>query len=364
MKMIHELREQDIDWETIHETVGSADVDRKAYYGFLMGLEEDTQPNLVKHAKTLQNIRKAKKMLGIERSINNEEIRDIALHQTFTKQVLDAIDSKYEDFHIDKIVNKSKGNVRAYVIAMGDLHFQGDKDTLYVLKRATEEIIGVIEENNIEHLYIIEGGDTIEGASLRVSQLMAIKSGMVNQVLEVADAYIKMLTTLSKHVAITFISVDSSNHTQLRNLGTKQNQLVEEDLMLVFNRIIELALPNLDFIHDKEVFVDICGYECFIAHSHEVKGSAIKYLKDVVMHRDRLIDFAFFFHRHHQETIDINSVNDDFNKYDKKLFYAPALTTQLSQYELQHNMSSLAGVGYYVFEEGKGHIQSRKLVVE
>ena len=101
------------------------------------------------------------------------------------------------------------------------------------------------------------------------------------------------------------------------------------------------------------------GFECYIAHSHEVKGNAIKYIKDVVSHRNRLVDYAFFGHRHHQETIDINSANG----YDKKLFYCPSLSTKLSQFEQQHNLSSQAGVGYYVIETGKGHIESRKLMV-
>ena len=82
---------------------------------------------------------------------------------------------------------------------------------------------------------------------------MGIKSGMINQVIEVADAYIKLIKYLSDFVNVRFLSVDSSNHTQLRNLGTKQNGLIEEDVMLVFNKMIEIALPNLDF-HQRIIY--------------------------------------------------------------------------------------------------------------
>jgi len=358
MKLIHELREQGIDWETIHETVGSNDVDRKAYYGFQMGLEEQSDDDLIKHAKTLQRIRKQKKMLGVERSINNEEIRDIALHQTFTKQVIDAIENRYSGFNITYTPNKVYDN-KHHIFSVADFHYNGDISTLDVIKRATGEIIKVIEEKGLTEIYLIELGDTIDGATLRNSQLMAIKKGMVDQVLDVVDAYIKMIVKLSEYVNVKFISVDSSNHTQIRNLGTKQNGLIEEDFMKVFNKFIELALPNLDFVHDKELFIDIGGFTFFIAHGHEAKGNALAYIKAVSTHRNKLIDYTLFGHRHHLEVVDINSAGH----YDKQLLFSPALTTQLSQYEKQNNMSSMEAVGYFVISEDKGLVECRKLIV-
>ncbi|NOQ50302.1 MAG: hypothetical protein GQ557_01385 [Mycoplasmataceae bacterium] len=359
--LIHELRLSGVDWDTIKDTVDwFTDNDRKLYAGWLIGSNEgNNDSDIIKNATALQTIRLERKRLGIERSINNEQIRDITLHQAFTDRVVDSIDNRYSDFNIFPIIINPMFSTRSHIFAMGDYHYNGDTSYLNVLNTATEQILRVVEEKDLKEIILIEGGDTIDGASLRNSQLMSIKKGMVNQVIEVADAYIKMLVELSKYVKVKFYSVDSSNHTQLRNLGTKQNQLIEEDLMLVFNGLIEKALPNLDFTHDKEMFVDILGFNCFIAHSHEVRGNAIKYIKDVTSHRDRLIDFSFFFHRHHMETIDINSANG----YDKKLFYVPALTNQLSQFEKQNNLSSQAGIGYYVLDENDGCIETRKLLV-
>jgi len=358
--LIHDLRESGIDWATIAETVEwFTDNDRKVYAGWKLGLDENDTTDLIKLAKKNQAIRIKTKSLGIERSINNEQIRDIALNQTFTQQLLSAIQDRYTGFEMKGYKDNFNSLTSAHIFCLADFHYDGDKSYLEIIKRATREIIRVIKEKDLKEIYLFELGDVIEGASLRNSQLMAIKRGMVDQTLDVADAYIKMLTYLSEFVNVKFYSVDSSNHTQLRNLGTKQNNLIEEDMMKIFNKIIETALPNLDFTHDKEMFVKILGFECFVTHSHEVKGSAIKYIKDVTTHRDNLIDFSFFGHRHHMETIDINSAKS----YDKKLLYVPALTTKLSQYELQHNMSSQAGVGYYVLEEEKGLVESRKLMV-
>lgn len=360
LKLIHELKEMGLSWEEIADEVPSyTDNDRKLYKGFLLGKEDLASTEIVKQAKTMQNIRVKRKELGIERSINNEQIRDITLHKTFTQQVLSAIRERFIDYRIDNTSEEFKATEQAHIFTLADYHYNGDENYLEVLNRATREIVKVIKEKDLKVIYLLELGDTIDGASLRNSQLMGIKKGMVNQVMDVADAYIKMLTYLSEFVIVKFRSVDSSNHTQLRNLGTKQNQLIEEDLMQILNKMIEVALPDLDFIHDKEIFEEILGFECFIAHSHEVRGNAIKYVKDVTSHRNRLIDYTFFGHRHHMETIDINSAE----YYDKMLFYAPSLSTKLSQFEKQHNLSSCSGVGYYVLDRHKGCTETRKLLV-
>ena len=357
MKLIHEMRLQGVGWQTIHDTLGSNDVDRKAYMGYLLSLEEEQDDKLIKNAKTLQSIRLSRKELGLERSINNEQIRDITLHKTFTNQVLDAIKNRYTDFKLTPFEYEDD-NLKAHIFTVADFHYDGDTSYLDVINRATDKILEVILEKDLRHIYLFELGDIIEGASLRTSQLMAVKSGMVNQLMDVVDAYIKMIKELSCHVNITFVSVDSSNHTQLRNLGTKQNQLVEEDLMILFNQMIQIALPNLDMITGDDITMDILGYKVFISHGHLVKSKE-KYLETLQADRNILIDYGFFGHFHHQRTIDLHSADG----YDKKVFYVPALTTKHSSYEKDKNLSSKAGVGYYVFEDGKGHIETRKLMV-
>lgn len=365
LHLIHELREQGVDWESISEVIeGFTDNDRKLYYGYKLGLETSEDASLIKQAKTLQKIRLSRKELGIERSINNEQVRAIALHKTFTNQVVEAIQNRYTGFNIDFKSNKSFLNTldttNAHIFTMSDFHYDGDLDCLKVINTATGQILSVIEEKKLDHIYLVELGDTIDGASLRTSQLMAIKKGMVAQVMDVADAYIKMLRELSNVVTVTFISVDSSNHTQIRNLGTKQNQLVEEDLMVIFNKMIELALPDLNFIHEKEVLVEIGGFMCYFAHGHLVKNKD-KYIENLQADMGVEIDFGFFGNFHHQRSIDLHS--SYLGTYDKRAFFVPALSKEYSQYEKDKNLSSVAGVGYYVLQNEYGQIEERKLKV-
>lgn len=360
LQLIHELREMGSTWDEISTLVPNyTDNDRKLYKGYTIGLESKDEKDVIKNAKVLQTIRKSRKELGYERSINNEQIRDITLHQTFTQQVLDAIDNRYTDFNINYPYSINIGDETAHIFTVADFHYDGDINYLEVLNVATREIIKVIREKELEHIYLVELGDVIEGATLRTSQLMAIKSGMVNQIVDVADAYIKMISYLSEFVNVTFISVDSSNHTQLRNLGTKQNQLIEEDLMVIFNKMIHKALPTLHMITGDDIYMNILGFDCFFAHGHLVKSKE-KYLETLQADRHILIDFGWFGHYHHQREIDLHSVN---GLYDKKAFYVPSLSTKYSSYERDKNLSSCAGVGYYVIQKGIGHVESRKLKV-
>jgi len=357
LKLVHELREMGVGWQEIIDTVPHAtDNTRKLYSGWLLGKEESNETDIIRNAKQLQTIRLARKELGIERSINNEQIRDITLNKTFTNQVVQAIKDLKPNFTF-KALPKSIGK-REHIFTLADFHYDGDETYLNVLERAYDKIVEVIEEKSLKSVYLLELGDIIEGATLRTSQLMAVKSGMVNQVIAVANAYAHMLSELSKLVHITFISVDSSNHTQLRNLGTQQNQLVEEDLMLVFNGFIRRVLPQLEMITGEDILIDINGFSTFIAHGHLVKSKE-KYLETLQADRNVLIDYGFFAHYHHQRTIDLHSAGD----YDKKVFYVPSLQTKHSGYEKDKNLSSKAGVGYYVFEETIGHVETRKLMI-
>ena len=360
LRLIKELRESGVTWEEMSDYVPNyTDNDRKLFRGYELGQQDIDSSDIVKLAKQKQTIRTARKELGIERSINNEQIRDISLYRTFNNQVIDAIENRYSDFEIVYFDNDVETTTaKAHIFSLADFHYDGDTKYLETIQNACNRILDVVKEKRLDNIILLELGDIIEGASLRTSQLMGIKSGMVNQIIDVADAYIKLIEELSSFTNVKFYSVDSSNHTQLRNLGTKQNNLIEEDLMLVFNRIIRTALPNLEMVTGEDLLFDVLGFKVFASHGHLVKSKE-KYLETLQADRNILIDYGFFAHFHHQRTIDLHKANG----YDKKVFYVPSLNTKPSSYEKDKNLSSQAGVGYYMFDEKEGHIETRKLII-
>ena len=359
-ELIHELRESGLEWNEI----GVTDTTRKKYYGWLEARkDEEAQSTLESSARTLHAIRLARKELGIERSINNEQIRDLALHKLMNKEVLDAI-SKLKPIKI-KEHKPHKPEKKEFIIAMGDLHYDGNEENLGNLDNAFWEIDDVIDENDIKVLHLFEMGDVIEGASLRNSQLMGVKKGMVQQVIDVAEEYANHLAELSKKVKIKFYSVDSSNHTQLRTLGTKQNEIVEEDLMLVFNNYIRARLPKLEMVTGQDILTQINGFDIYIAHGHLMKKKE-GFIDSIASQRKTNIDYGFFGHYHHKRDIDLYQIKDEKNNrlYDKKVFYIPALTTHESTFERDRLLSSVSGFAVFEVDKTYGIMKSWKVPIE
>ena len=361
LKDIHELRLAGMTWDEI----GCTDTERKKYNGWLEGQNEiEEQMDIERSAKVLQSIRKARKELGIERSINNEQIRDITLHKLMTEEIKTAIKELPQlDFKPSKKTNKITPRVKPdkeHIIALGDFHYTGDTRELDYLWDVFQDVVSTVDDEGIKTLHLFEMGDVIEGASLRNSQLMGVKTGMVSQIIQAAEVYAENLARLSKHVKLKFYSVDSSNHTQLRNLGTKQNELVEEDLMIVFNNYIRTRLPELDMTTGVDIITKINGYDVFVSHGHLV-GKKEGYIDKVASTRRCNIDYGFFGHYHHKRDIDLYLIKDGMREYDKKAFYVPALKQHTSNFETDKFLSSVPGFAVYEVDEWKGINKSWKV---
>jgi hypothetical protein len=109
----------------------------------------------------------------------------------------------------------------------------------------------------------------------------------------------------------------------------------------------------------EDVLLNILGFNIYFEHGHKIKSKE-KYLETLQSDRNILIDYGFFGHFHHARSIDLHSVD---GCYDRKVFYVPSLKTEVSDYEKTKNLSSCAGVGYYMFDDKYGHIETRKLLV-
>ena len=361
MRKIEAMRDLDYTWSEIADEIPNySDNYRKYFVGYLTNKDVEETNSISKQAKKSLLLKQKQKEISLQRSVLNEQIRDIALHKSITDQVVEAI----RDINPVKITNTSLpfdelDSDKAYVFTIADLHYNGDYSLLEQLSKAFSNIISVVQQHALKHVYLLELGDTIDGNTLRKSQFFYVKSGMVKQVVDISQHYVNCLRELMSVTNVTFISVDSSNHTQLRNLGTKQNELVEEDLMIVFNNYIETALPNLDFIHGVDVLFNVFNFNVFVSHGHLVRNKE-KYLESLQSDRGLLIDYGFFGHYHHQRTIDLHANGN----YDKKVFYVPTLNSNEGNYERDKNLSSQPGIGMYVFDNVYGNTEVHKIIIK
>lgn len=362
MLVVHELREQGVSWPEIEKLVsGCTENDRKLYNGWRMMASYMGQADDIEEATSLQALKKARKILTVERSVNNNQITDIVKKELFDDQLKEAIlNGRRPLYRVKKKVLKE--SEKAHIFTISDYHYDGDIEKLNIdFDLIEQKILTEVRNNNLNHIYLVELGDLVDGATLRTSQLLKIKKGIVSQIIESSKRYMQLIENLLEYVNVTFIILESSNHSQLRNLGTKQNEIAEEDMMRVFSEFIKLAFKNekdFQLISGYDVMLKILDFNFFFGHGHLIKSN--DYIAKLQAERNILIDYSFFGHFHHAKQIDLNSAGT----HDKIQFFVPSCDREQSTYERDRNLSAMPGIGYYQFEKENGYIGTKKLLIK
>jgi hypothetical protein len=371
--LIDQYRLEGKTWQEIADTLNyrlgeafSESAYRKPFQAWKDGKEDGITD--IELARQLQNVEIQKKAVRLQRTINTEQIRDLAIHKVFSDEVADYVRglSALNPRYFPRPIIKGRQNTPKkskdleYFFFLSDLHYDGDEDDLRGrLTKVRDTIVEYVLENDIEHVNIVEVGDTIEGASLRTSQLMGIKKGMIPQILDVAEAYSNLLHEVSLRVgSVDFFTVTSSNHTQLRQLSTKRNELVEEDLMQVFHRFIEARvahLDNVEVVGEKELLINVGGnYNIYVAHGHSGKlnpSTLDTYVTKLSFFNDNLADYFIFGHFHHYRQVSLNSKTN----LQRKAFLLASMSSGGGTYEEDLLLSSKPAITVMCFHKDHGH---------
>lgn len=370
-KHIDRFRDDGLTWREVKEELNEMydlkfdeSAYRKPYQAYKQGIEDsisDAELQL-----KLQEIRKKKKALSMERSINNAQIRDLASQDVITEAISQSVKRKNSiDLNMNLKGLSYKSGIYEHVVFLSDLHYDGhDFDELVSkFEKITSEVIDFCHKNKKSHIYIAELGDVIEGSSLRVSQLQLIKKGMIEQIVDVARVYETMLETIAKEgIEVYFHTVTSSNHTQLRPLGTNRNELVTEDLMILFHKYLDRVFgglfegnPYVHVIGSKELDIRIGdNVQIHAEHGHvgNVRPNNLQsVVSDIIAFRGSEAKHFVFGHFHHYEEKTLNYRGD----YDKKAFILPSLSGKESSYEEDRRMGNRAGYAIMCFNIETGH---------
>jgi hypothetical protein len=299
---------------------------------------------------------------SLENSIYNDPLKSQAKAQVLTEQVLEALlkQSPKVSFKAKHFNHKTQDN---YVFVTSDFHYDGDHEMFQSLNNAYESIINKQKIHNFKKITLLELGDVVEGSHLRPSQLLFIKSLLIPQIVEVAKYYADFINQLSKTMYIDFYCVTSSNHTQTRAFGSKRNELVEDDAMVIFAEMLKALLSNnknFNITFGKDFIVQITeSHKMFVAHGHLLNGFRSGYVQELAMARGIEFDYSLFGHFHHYREITLYARPT----YNMKVFYAPSMNTKHSSYEADRNLNSKAGILFMVFNKERGHKYSEELFV-
>ena len=320
---------------------------RKPYTAYKRGLEDSVVDT--DFVEQMQRIEIEKKKLSVLRGANGEIVRDLALRELYQEQILEAISSLPSIRYNTDIKHRApneEDKYYEYVMILSDLHYDGDFNLEEIFTHILEKTQDYIEKNKISAIDIAELGDVIEGASLRPSQLRGIKTGMIPQIITVSEHYCRFLEQLqvSTGVYIEFHTVTSSNHTQLRPLNTKRNELPDEDLMQVFYSFLKERFKDNPMIYingDEDIIIELIGRseykkpkttKMFLSHGHKYKltpNTLVSVSKNISMYQDEIYDYYGYGHYHQYRDMAI----DKSNGKDSRAFLFPALAPKKDSYE-------------------------------
>jgi len=311
---------------------------------------------------SIRSLKIEKQKIQWERDINRKELKEVAVSRTLGIQVREAV--KRPKPSVKFVQDTTLGGENEYIFVTSDFHYNGDEGLLKHYAKVYAHIVQKQKEHGFKRIKLLELGDTIDGGSLRTSQLMAIKKGMVFQIIDVSKVYADLIQQLSKRMQVQFYCITSSNHTQLRPLGTERNELVEEDLMHVFYHYIKESLKNNKNVMiwgGNDLVIPVtANHKMFVAHGHLIGNKKEGYLQELAYYRGVQFEYGLFGHFHHYREVTLYE-GDGCNK---KVFYAPSMSTVKSSYESDKNLSSKAGILMMVFNHKTGHKYCEELFID
>lgn len=265
---------------------------RKQYQAF-QKMFEANQNKFTTNDTYLEQIRKEKEelqkerlklqTLNVERNrLNRAESRQELFYE-YVGSMLEALPlpAHFEPLHtgIDE---------EDYLVCLADIHYGATFKS--VTNEYSPEIVkkrfdilfnglyNFIQKNQLSHINVASLGDSIQGI-LRLSDLKLNDSSIVKATVEVSRLIASFLNDLSQYVDITYYHVPNANHTQIRVLGAKANELGDEDLeYLIGNYIKDLCKNNyrINVVLAKEgedyIETNINENEIIMLHGHQVKN--------------------------------------------------------------------------------------------
>ena len=261
-----------------------------------------------------------------------------------------------------------------YVLTLADMHYGADfisQNNIYNreifksrLLYLTDQIQNFVIDHNVKNLKIVELGDTLQGL-LRISDLKINDTSVVKCVVEVSHLLAQFLNELTSFVEIEYYHVPNANHCQIRPIGSKANELGDEDLeyiishyikdLLKDNRRVKVFLPEEG---ENFIYVDVFNYNVIAMHGHTIKNYE-NAVKDVSSWIGAPIDYLLLGHFHSGQ--EISCTENGF--HDTEVLISPSFVGS-DLYSDSLLKGSRPAVKIYGFEEINGHTESHKILLD
>ena len=225
------------------------------------------------------------------------------------------------------------------------------------------EVTNFVLSHAINKLHVVELGDTIQNI-LRISDLQLNETSVVNATITVARLIADFLNDLSEVCEVEYYHTPTSNHSQIRPIGTKASELANEDIEFVIGNYIQDVLRNnnrvnvnLNFGYD-HIEIPIFNYNILALHGHTIKNLETA-LRDLSVKHRKLIDYVFVGHYHTGKVIPGNA----HDGYDTELLMSPSFQGADPYAYNKLGLSSKAACKIFKFDSTHGCVGQEKFIL-
>lgn len=269
--------------------------------------------------------------------------------------------------------NEEDNEEETYILALSDLHAGAtfvsmhNEYSLEIMKERFEFLLykmeQFIKQHKVKKIYVVGLGDYIQGC-IHLNDLRINDTFVVKATVQVSKIVAQFLNNLSKFTEISYYHVITSNHGQMRYLGTKASELMDEDMeyiighyikdLLADNNRIEVIVPEE---HCDYIILPILGWDIVCMHGHQVKriDNILSNLSDKL---DTNIDYLLLGHFHNMKIIS----GMEKCTYDTEVLIAPSFVGS-DPYADNIFKGSKAAVAIYGFHEYEGHNETYKIIL-
>ena len=377
----------DVDWSELRDKYGvdcHPDTIRKASASIFGGkfrseyLKSQIYTNPDEFSKEqdldnkLEEIRKERIKLQTANIERNRLDRQEARQEMFYEYVGDVCNT-IEPPIFQPLLTRRTENTVEYVLTIADIHYGAVFDSVnncyspaiakHRFEKLTQYVVNFIEEHKINTLHVLQLGDAVQGI-LRINDLRINDSSVVKAVVEVSKLVASFLNAISAFCKIEYYHVPSANHTQLRYLGTKANELADEDLEYIIGHYIESLCVMNDRIHvnfaeegSQYLTFDIYDYKIITGHGHTLKGYKNS-LRNLSILNDDNYDYCILGHYHGGDMFTSHEGIDS----DREVIVAPSFigSDPYSDSLMRGSKSACLMLG---FDKNHGHTETYKFIL-
>ena len=219
-----------------------------------------------------------------------------------------------------------------------------------------------VYKNDISRLKVIGIGDDIQGI-LRLTDLQINESSVVEATVFVAKTISHFLNELSSVCDIEYYHVPSSNHSQLRPIGTKASELANEDVEYIIGNYIKDVLSENSAITvvtnfgNDYIEVPIFNFNVLATHGHRIKNIE-NYVKNISFKNRKFYDTIIVAHFHSGKEIVVGEGKNN----DVEVLVCPSFIGTCP-YADSPLLGAKASCKIFVFDEKYGHTDNYKIML-